>query len=91
MTVATMILNQIQFLHKLKDAGFTEKQAETLTEAVANDVVSVLATKQDLKQEVSLLREEMKTMEHRLYVRIGGIVAATVAFVPAFTKHFFGF
>jgi hypothetical protein len=107
MTAATMILNQIQFLHKLRDAGFSEKQAETLTEAIANDVISTLATKQEIstlatKQDVSLLkadvenlgkefRQEMQTLEHRLYIRILGGMAVLMAIMPAFLKYFFAF
>ena len=91
MTSNTMIVNQIQFLHKLREAGFSDKQAETLTEAIASDIVSGLATKEDLKKEIDSVRKDVQIIEHRLYWKIMAGMAVLLTVMPAFTKYLASF
>jgi hypothetical protein len=44
-----IIFDTLKYANKLKAAGFTEKQAEAQTEALAEIVDEKLATKQDLE------------------------------------------
>lgn len=59
-------INPIQALHRLKEAGFTEKQAEVQIEIATecfNHVEANLATKRDLKELEVSLKRDMKEME----------------------------
>lgn len=65
---------------KLKQAGFTEQQAEVQAEALAEIVNERVATKQDLKNLEYRLR-------HDIVLRIGGMIVAATAFLAAI-KYF---
>ena len=56
----------LAYANKLKEAGFTDRQAETQAEALASVVESNLATKTDIE----LLRRDIKELELRLEARI---------------------
>ena len=45
-----------------------------------------LATKKDLKDMEINLRHEMKEMESRLTIRLGGMMAASIALIAALVK-----
>ena len=72
--------NPIKILHRLKEAGFTEKQAEAQVEIISDYIEHGLATKQDLRLEVKSLRMELKEMELRLTIKTATIVASIVGF-----------
>ncbi|OFW80602.1 MAG: hypothetical protein A2887_00375 [Alphaproteobacteria bacterium RIFCSPLOWO2_01_FULL_40_26] len=62
--------NPVKILHRLKEAGFTEKQAEVQVEILSEQsgqIEATLATKQDLKRDLkeleTALRRDMKEME----------------------------
>jgi len=70
MTATTF--DTLAFAKKLKAAGFTEEQAETLAHAQAELIDERLATKADLER-----------LELRLIIRIGSMIALGVAFLAA--------
>jgi len=94
--------NPIKALHRLRDAGFTEQQAEAQIEVFTEYAQSNLATKQDildlkkamldlkreLKQDVLDLKREMKEMEMKLTIRMGTITSAVVGFFYVLEKFF---
>lgn len=57
----------LAYAKKLKEAGFTEQQAEAQAEALRAVVDTNLATKQDLKE-----------LESRITIRLGGLIVAGV-------------
>jgi hypothetical protein len=59
------------YAKKLKQAGFTEQQAEIQAEAMKELIENNLATKQDLKE-----LEERLT--YRLTMRLGGLMVAGI-------------
>lgn len=65
----------LAYAKKFKSAGFTQQQAEIQAEALAEIVDERLATKQDLKE-----------LEMRLTIRLGSIMAASIAIVAALVK-----
>ncbi|MGQ9919801.1 MAG: hypothetical protein ACUVRZ_00560, partial [Desulfobacca sp.] len=75
----------LEFAKRLREAEFTEKQAETLAFAVAEVVESRLATKEDLARLQHDLEEKITLTElrlkHDLTLRLGGMLAAAVAIV----------
>jgi hypothetical protein len=75
-------------MKRLRDAGFTEEQAETQTRIIAELVDDRLATKQDLvdlstKSDIAKLESEIRLVKWMLAL----VVTATV--LPAL-KTFFG-
>ncbi len=67
------------YVKKLKAVGFTEEQAEVQTEVVSVLIDDQLATKQDLKE----LELQLK---HDLTLRLGAMMAASMAIVVAIVK-----
>ena len=65
----------LAYSKKLTAAGFTAQQAEVQAEALAELVNDQLVTKQDLNE-----------MELRLTLRLGTMMAASIAIVAAFVK-----
>ncbi len=77
--------NPLKILHRLREAGFTQEQAEAQTEVITNYVGCDLATKQDilsmkqelkqdLKQDILNLRLELKELELRMTYKITAII-----------------
>ena len=69
----------LKFTRKLKEAGFTAKQAEGVAVAFCDAVDDELVTK-------SYLHAELAKLELRLTTRIGGMIVAAVAILLAFDK-----
>ena len=81
------------YAKKLKAVGFTEAQAETLAESQAQLIESRLATKQDIalvrrdmKELEASLKRDMKEMEMRMTIRMGILIAASIAIVATLVK-----
>jgi hypothetical protein len=55
--------NPIRILHRLKEAGFTEKQAEAQVEIFNDYVENGLATKRDLKELELATKRDFKELE----------------------------
>ena len=84
------------------EAGFNEKQARVLVATFAEGIGENLATKDDvamlrnematkedvavLRSEMALLRGEMRELEQRMTIRLGGMIAAAVAIIVALDK-----
>lgn len=89
--------NPIKILHRLKEAGFTEQQAEAQVEIFNDYVEHGLATKQDLKEVRRELREvessikrdfelKIKELELKLTVKTAAIVGSIVGFFSILEK-----
>ena len=82
----TVTFDTLAYAKKLKAAGFTEQQAEVQAQAFAEIIEERLATKQDIE----LLRRDMKELElrlkHDLTLRLGGMMVASIAVVAALVK-----
>ena len=65
----------LAYARRLRQAGFSEEQAEVQAEALAAVVTETLATKQDLRE-----------LEYRLTIRLGTIVTVGVGSVAALVK-----
>ena len=84
--MATLAFDTLAYAKKLKAAGVPEQQAEVQAEAFAEILDERLATKQDIE----LLRRDMKELElrlkHDLTLRLGTMTAASIAIVAALVK-----
>lgn len=76
----------LSYSKKLREAGFTEKQAELQAQALAGIIDENLATKHDIE----LVRRDIKEMEASVKADIikwvAGMLAAQAAIVAALVK-----
>ena len=85
MTVLTFDTHE--FVTTLKKAGFVEEQAEAVVNTVKKaQTESDLATKADLNRVANDLRHEMRELEHRLTIRLGGMLVIAVGVLAVLIK-----
>ena len=91
MTTATF--DTLAYSKKLQELGFPQEQAEGFAQLQREIIDERLATKADLwavknelQQEIKDARAEMKELEYRLTIRLGGMMAASIAIVAALVK-----
>jgi primosomal protein N'' len=77
--MSTAYFDTLQYAKALVKAGFTERQAETLVEEQSKLVRKDLVTKSYLDQEVKLL-------EQRLTIKLGGMITIAVAVVAVLVR-----
>ena len=74
--MATITFDTHKFVRKLKDAGFEEKQAEALTEALRSAIEdSELVTRQDLQIELAPIKTDLTVVKWMLGLLLGGVAA----------------
>jgi len=73
----------LQYAKKLKEAGFTEQQAEVQAEAIKELIDDKLATKHDLKQTEERLTNRINEMSYKLTIRMGGMLVTAVVIQSA--------
>ena len=71
----TFLFDTLAFTKKLRNAGFTEIQAEAQSEALKDIMTSQMATKRDLTE-----------MEFRLTIKVGAMLAASIALIVSLVK-----
>jgi len=95
----TAVFDTLQYAKKLREAGFTEQQAEVQAEAMAELVDDKLATKRDmlelkleLKRDIEALRVElkrdMKDLEYRLTIKMGSFLIVGLTALVTLMKLF---
>lgn len=81
--MSTITFDTHKFVRKLQEAGFDEKQAEGLTEAMRAAIdESELVTKRDLQIELAPLKADLNLLKWMM----GALIAIAVA---NFSKQFF--
>ncbi len=81
--MAAITFDKHKFVRKLKEAGFDEKQAESLTEAMRTAIDdSELVTKKDLQIELAPVKADLNLLKWM----IGALLAMAIA---NFAKQFF--
>ncbi|AVR87315.1 DUF1640 domain-containing protein [Thauera aromatica] len=76
--MSTVTFDTREFTRKLRDAGFDEKQAET--------VVRVLAESQEKLVTREHFDAKLEALELRLTIKLGGLIAAGIGIVAAILK-----
>ena len=81
-------------IKKLKEAGFTEQQAEVQTALLSEVVAGELVTKRDMKELESSLKQELRVLEERTEGRskllqwmLGFNLALTVVVLFLLLRH----
>jgi hypothetical protein len=81
--MSTITFDTHKFVRKLQEAGFDEKQAEGLTDAMRSAIdESELVTKQDLQIELAPIKADLNLLKWMM----GALIAIAVA---NFVKQFF--
>ncbi len=80
--MSTLTFDTLDATRRLRDAGFDEKQAETVVR-VLSDAQDRLITKDDLKLEMIALRAEMHELELRLTIKLGAFLSIAVGILIA--------
>jgi hypothetical protein len=73
-----MTIDTLAYTKALEAAGVDRQAAEAQAEALVNHVLPDLVTKADLAATKADLEQTMERIEHRLTVRVFGIVLGTV-------------
>lgn len=87
--MATITFDTLKFANTLKEAGVPAAQAEAEATALSEALevnLKELVTKEDLRHEVELLRRDMRDMEQRLVIKLGGLMAFSIGVVAALVK-----
>jgi len=80
--MATITFDTHRFVHKLEEAGFDQKQAEGLTEAMRAAIeASELVTKKDLQIELTPIKADLNLLKWMM----GALIAIAIA---NFSKQF---
>ncbi len=82
----TVTFDTLGYFEKLKAAGFTEEQAKAQANALREVIEERLATKGDLVQMELRLTSEMQKLELRMTLKLGAMLAASVAIVATLVK-----
>ena len=81
--MATIGLDTRKAVKALTEVGFSEPQAETVVSTLREALGGDLATKTDIQTAKSELEANMKDLELRLTLRIGGMIIAAVSVLVA--------
>ncbi len=84
--MTTVTFDTLGYFERLKNAGFTEEQAKAQANALREVIEERLATKGDLVQMELRLTSEMQKLELRMTLKLGAMLAASVAIVATLVK-----
>lgn len=84
--MTTITFDTHSFVKKLKAVGFTEEQAEVFASEQARLIEDKLATKNDLVELENNLRRDMRELEYRIIIKLGSLMAASIAVVATLVK-----
>lgn len=83
-TGGTVFVDSMSYIRRLEAKGYTQEQAEEQISVMLDIMNNNLASKQDLIKLESDLKSEMKQMELRMVVKLGGIMLAGIAIMKYF-------
>lgn len=84
--MSVVAFDTLKFAKRLKEAGFTEQQAEALASAQVDLIEANLATKRDLKELEVKLTRDIEALGYRLTIRLGGMMALAIGVVATLVK-----
>jgi hypothetical protein len=89
----SVAFDTLKFVEKLEAGGFTHAQAKAAAEAFAEATSQELATKSDLliiRSDISAVRAEMRELELRMTVKLGGLTIGATGVLIAAMRYFTG-
>ena len=84
--MSTVTFDTLGYFEKLKAVGVPEEQAKVQANALRELIDERLATKQDVRELETRLDNKIEKLEYRLTIRLGCMMAASVAIVAALAK-----
>ncbi len=81
MSITTFIFDTLQFVKKMREAGMPEKQAEIQAETIAGVMENNLASKQDLQQVETTLRQEVLNTKNELELKMAELKSELIKWV----------
>jgi len=84
--MTTITFDTLQFTKRLKAAGFSEQQAETLAEEQSRLIEDRLASKDDFERLQLEIQRDLKELELRLTVKLGTLIAASIGITATLVK-----
>jgi len=81
-----IIFDTLAYANKLKDAGFTDIQAEVQAEGLAQILETNIATKKDIagvQKDIADVRRDIQEMGYKLTIRMGGMLVVMVTVLAA--------
>lgn len=84
--MSTITFDTHSFVKKLKAVGFSEEQAEVFASEQARLIEDNLATKKDLVELENNLQRDLRELEYRIIIKLGGLMAASIAVVATLVK-----
>ena len=73
------MFNSLKYAKILEDAGIPRSHAETHIQILSDLIGEEMATKDDLRHLESKLLYELQSLEHRMTLKLGGLMAAFLA------------
>ena len=80
------VLNTYQAVKTLREAGVGESQAEAMVNIMNDGIGDNLATRNDLRVLKQELTQDLRLLEQRLTIRLGGLMIAVSSPVVAAVK-----
>jgi hypothetical protein len=87
--MAAIAFDTLKFANRLKAVGVPDKQAEAQAEVLSEALevnLKDLVTKDDLAKEIEFIRRDLREMEQRLTIKLGGMLVVAVGVVAALVK-----
>lgn len=86
--MAPIVFDTYLYIKKLRAVGFTEEQAAVQVETIAGLINEELTTKRDLSEMEQRLDSRLKELEYKLTIKLGSMMAASIAIIAALVKLF---
>jgi hypothetical protein len=84
--MTTITFDTHTFVKRLTAVGFTEEQAEVFAAEQSRLIEDRLATKDDLIALETSLRRDMRELEYRMTIKLGGLMVVAVSAVATPVK-----
>lgn len=75
-------IDTLKFSRRLIEAGLEPRAAEAIVETIAEVDTSELATKSDIRE----VQAQIRDLEHRMTIKMGGMLMAAVAALTAILR-----
>ena len=84
--MSTITFDTQELVRELRASGLPQDQAESVVRAIVKSHDD-LATKVDLKNEVALLRADMREIELRMTIKLGAFLSVAVGILISVLRH----
>jgi len=82
-TADMLFFDTLAYAKKLKQAGFTEEQAEVQSEALAGVLENNIATKRDIHSLDQKIEQQSEILSYKLTIRLGSMLVVAVGLLAS--------